>query len=218
MESADPRPFVQVGDPAPDFTLPSASSDRAVALTDYREKSPLLLCIHRGLYCPFCRRALVQLGTTSDRLHELGVETLAVVSTAPERARMYLRLRPTRVDVAADPDRATHRAYGLPNPPVTPELAGAHGSTRVNPTGELPEAVPLTQIISALNEHDGVKLEPADQRDMESQMPQLAGQFLIDMDGIVRWANVEAAGGLGEVGKFPTDDELITAVHQNLRA
>ena len=32
-----------------------------------------------------------------------------------------------------------------------------------------------------------------DQADMERQWPQLKGQFLIDRDGIVRWANIECA-------------------------
>jgi hypothetical protein len=40
---------------------------------------------------------------------------------------------------------------------------------------------------------------------------QLKGQFLIDREGIVRWANVECAvEGLAGVGKFPTDAEILT--------
>ena len=47
---------------------------------------------------------------------------------------------------------------------------------------------------------------------MERQWPQLKGQFLIDREGIVRWANIECAGeGLAGVGKFPTDAEILTA-------
>jgi hypothetical protein len=47
---------------------------------------------------------------------------------------------------------------------------------------------------------------------MERQFPQLKGQFLIDADGIVRWANVECSNeGIAGVGKFPSDDELLAA-------
>ena len=47
---------------------------------------------------------------------------------------------------------------------------------------------------------------------MERQWPQLKGQFLIDRDGIVRWANIECATeGLAGIGKFPSDEEILTA-------
>ncbi|MDX1377193.1 MAG: hypothetical protein R3357_16625, partial [Burkholderiales bacterium] len=52
-----------------------------------------------------------------------------------------------------------------------------------------------------------------DVRDFERQGIQLKGQFLLDRDGIVRWANIEcAADGLAGFGKFPTDEELLGAV------
>ena len=45
---------------------------------------------------------------------------------------------------------------------------------------------------------------------MERQWPQLKGQFLIDRDGIVRWANIECAEGLAGMGKSPSVDEILT--------
>jgi hypothetical protein len=51
-----------------------------------------------------------------------------------------------------------------------------------------------------------------DHADMERQFPQLKGQFLIDRDGIVRWANIECATeGMAGVGKFPSEEEILTA-------
>ena len=47
---------------------------------------------------------------------------------------------------------------------------------------------------------------------MKRQWFQLKGQFLIDPNGVVRWANVEcAAGGLAGFGKFPSAEEVLTA-------
>jgi hypothetical protein len=47
---------------------------------------------------------------------------------------------------------------------------------------------------------------------MERQWPQLKGQFLIDRDGIVRWANIEcAAEGFAGVGKFPPEETILGA-------
>src|SRR5687768_5880832 len=99
---------VQVGDLAPDFTLPAVDrEDGSVSLADYRGKSPVLLALMRGLWCAFCRRHIGQLGFTREKLQAYGVETVAVVATCPERARLYHKHRPTRVPLAADPELTT---------------------------------------------------------------------------------------------------------------
>ena len=47
---------------------------------------------------------------------------------------------------------------------------------------------------------------------MERQWPQLKGQFLIDRDGIVRWANIECAKeGFAGVGKPIPEEALLSA-------
>jgi len=113
---------LQPGESAPEFTLPAVDRDGTVALANFRGKHPLLLVLMRGLQCPFCRRNIVRLGTTRKKLRTIGVETPAVVTTTPERARFYFKYRPASVPLAADPDMATHRVYGVPCYPVTPEL------------------------------------------------------------------------------------------------
>src|SRR5262245_61415317 len=88
------------GDPAPRFTLPAVTREGTVSLDDFRGR-PFLLGLFRGLHCPFCRRQVVQLAATRERLETLGVETVAVVNTLPERARLYFGYRPARVLLAA---------------------------------------------------------------------------------------------------------------------
>ena len=52
----------------------------------------------------------------------------------------------------------------------------------------------------------------ADLRDIDRQWPQVKGAFLIDRDGIVRWAHIECADeGVAGLGKFPSDEELLAA-------
>jgi hypothetical protein len=59
---------------------------------------------------------------------------------------------------------------------------------------------------------DGYAENAVDKTDMDRQWPQLKGQFLIDRDGIVRWANVEClAEGAAGVGKFPSEEEILAA-------
>lgn len=205
---------VQSGDRAPDFVVPAVHDDRTISLGDYVGKSPLLLGLFRGMYCPFCRRALAQMASASDRLKSLGVESLAIVGTDVDNARLYYKFRPMRMPLGADPELITHRSYGVPRPEPTPELMKAVENTYINPTGELPAALPVPAAAAELAALDGYQGTPTDQRDYERTFTQLKGQFLIDRDGLVRWAHIECGEeGLSGLGKSPSPDELIRAAN-----
>jgi peroxiredoxin len=203
------RPPVTPGEPAPDFTLPAIHGSDTVSLAEYRGRSPVFLALLVGLWCPFCRRQIVQMGANEARLKSLGVETLAVVATPPENARLYFKFRPTRLRLGADPELMTHRAYGVPRPVVTPELAEAIEQTRINPTGELPAPLPVPEAAMTLTRMEGYEGTATDQADLARQYPQLKGYFLIDRDGIVRWSHIECTEGLAGIGKFPPEHELL---------
>ena len=212
MTMTESRPPVAPGEPAPDFTLAAVDRQAMVSLSDYRGRNPLLLALFVGLWCPFCRRSIAQMAGTEDKLKAIGVETLVVVGTTPENARLYFKFRPTRLRMAADPELTTHRAYGLPKPAATPELMQAMESVRINPTGELPEPLPIQKAAMAMAKLDGYGESQVDKTDMERQWPQLKGQFLIDRAGIVRWANIECASeGMAGLGKFPSREQILTA-------
>lgn len=203
---------LQPGDRAPDFVLTAVQADRTVSLSDYRNKSALFLGLFRGLYCPFCRRAIAQMGATVEALKPLGIESLGVVATELENARLYYRFRPMRLPLAVDPTFTTHRSYGVPKLDPTPEFLQAAESARINPTGELPAPMSIDEASRALDALDGYQPNAIDQRDAERQFPLLEGQFLIDRDGIIRWVNIEGAReGPAGLGKFPTLEELLPA-------
>ena len=187
--------------------------DRIISLADYRGKTPLLLGLFRGLYCPFCRRALAQMATSSDRLKSS--VSIALPSSAPTSIMraLYFKFRPTRMALGADPSlsdpslvrRATARS-------LRPDLMQAIAQYSHQPdwrapcaSCQCPPPVPLS------TRSDGFQPTPADQRDMESTFTQLKGQFLIDRDGVVQWAHIECQDGLSGLSKFPSHDELIDA-------
>ena len=212
MTIAESRPPVAPGELAPDFTLPAVDGKEMVSLASYRGRSPVFLALLIGLWCPFCRRQIAQMGATEGKLKALGVESLGIVATPPENAQLYFKFRPTRLRLGADPAMATHRAYGLPKPAPTPEFMKELESTRINPTGELAQPLPVSEAAMAIAKLDGYTENQTDQADMERQWPQLKGQFLIDRAGIIRWANIECATeGLAGVGKFPSEEEILTA-------
>jgi hypothetical protein len=188
-----------------------------VSLDDFRGR-PLLLTLMRGVHCPFCRRNLVVLSRIAPVLHQAGVEMLAVVGTTAERARLYFRYRPASILVAADPELAIHRRYGIPCYPITTALVDQLRTTRVDPFRELSEPVPFlgpdgTEIHDVFDRLDGFVPNETDQRDRTRQFReslQLCGQYMIDGAGVIRWAHVEGEpGGLARAGIFPNEAAIL---------
>jgi hypothetical protein len=152
------------------------------------------------------------MSATESQLKAAGVDTLAVVATTPENAKLYVKFRPTKLRLASDPELTTHRAYGIPKPAVTPEFIKAVETIRINRNGDLPEPRPVLEVAATLAKADGYVENPTDTTDKERHFPQVKGQFLIDRDGIVRWANIECLNeGVAGVGKFPSPEEILAA-------
>ena len=213
---------LQPGDPAPAFALPAANLEGMVCLADLRGR-PFLIGFFRGLHCPFCRRQVVELAAAQPALRAAGVETVAVINTPVERARLYFLHRPTPLMLLCDPECSTHRAYGVPHVEFLPEDSGERPewpsrasmaqfqAARVNPTGELPQPTQPMQANAILNAKDGFALEAADQAIFEHHGTQLVGHFLVDAAGITRWAQIEARDGPNSLCVFPTAAQMIAA-------
>ena len=202
---------VRPGDAAPGFTLPAIHRDGSVSLADYRDRSPLMLAIFRGLYCPFCRRGIAQFGAAREKLRAQGVEALAVVASDLERARLYFKYRPAAVPLLADPGLVTHRAYGLPQTPIDEKVVAMAADAKINPTGELPGPTPLLEAVTILNRKDGYPDSEPDSREWAHQGALFCGQFLVDASGTVRWSQIEASEGPSGFGKFPSESDLMVA-------
>ena len=199
-------PIVKPGDPAPEFTLPAADRDTVVSLAHYRGQTPVFLALFRGLYCPFCRRQIAQLSPTAQRLRDVGIETVGVVATAAERARLYFRLNPPRFPLAADPELVTHRAYGLPSIERNDAAADMieHAAQRELRTLGLAAAAGRGREV--LDVADGFERTTSDAAERTRHQIQLLGQFLIDRDGYVRWVRTEDRT---TYAIFPGTDELL---------
>src|SRR3954467_15536945 len=110
MAEHHPGDLLRAGDPAPSITLDAINRAERIAIEDFRGSKPLLIGLFRGLHCPFCRRHLVVQAQIDKSLRERGVESVAVVVTPIERARLFFRYHPMPDLLAAsDPERASHR-------------------------------------------------------------------------------------------------------------
>jgi len=218
MATIQLTPSLQVGEAAPNFRLPAINREGTVSLADYRGRSPLLVGLFRGLYCPLCRRKIAQMGLEREKLLAAGVETLGIIATKLEPARLYYRYHPTPLPLAADPAMNALRDFSVPKPQVTPQLLQGYQLVRVDPYSELSEPVPITELATTLNHLDGYEYSKTDLDEIQQQWgwdtaTQLMGRFLIDRDGIVRWVDIECAkDGLAGFGKLSSEEELLAAV------
>jgi hypothetical protein len=157
------------------------------------------------------------LGGARAKLEAIGIETLGITEDSVEPVRRYYRLRPPRLRLATDPERAVHRAYGLPMPLYAGAYTELREATRINPTGELPEPIPIPAAMKRLDEMDGLPDLPEAKAVLgafkKRDYAMHVGHFLIDRAGIARWTWVESPSttDVTQYGRFPTDDEILTA-------
>lgn len=153
----------------------------------------------------------MSLGLTAEKLRAGGVETVGVVATAVDRARRYFRYRPLRYPVGADPELATHRAFGVPRSTFTDEMLQVVTPRVDELARENGLAAPPGGGWDALDRQDGIdRTDYAS--DMERHQQQFIAQFLLDRDGVIRWTNIECArDGLEGLDRLPTDEEFLAA-------
>ena len=223
----DQRRPLQPGETAPAFELARANFEGMVSFADLSGR-PFVIGFFRGLHCPFCRRQLVQLAGVQPTLRAAGVETVAVINTPVERASLYFRYRPTPVTILCDPDCRTHQAYGVPHAAFLPDGSSEQPewpyrttmaqfqAARINPTGELPEPLQPMEGNTILNAKDGFELEDADNEILANHATQLVGHFLVDANGTIGWAQIEALDGPNSLSIFPTAAEIIIAAAGSL--
>lgn len=214
---------LQPGDRAPNVVLDAITREGKIAIDDFRGRKPLLVGLFRGLHCPFCRRHIAAMAQLKGALNEKGVESLTVVNTPIERARLYFRYHPLpNLLAAADPERISHRAFGLPNPEFTEdEDEWPHRlsmrtmmSMRVDLPGELPEPMNPIAASEYLDKTDSYEMTDDDSRMAATGMGQLVGQFLLDRDGVVRWCFTEATPDGSNMFRAPAPEEVMSAASQ----
>lgn len=220
MSTSQPDHTLQPGDVAPNVVLDAITREGKVQVDDYRGRTPVLIGMFRGLHCPYCRRHIAALAQLEPALREKGIDMLTVVNTPIERARLYFRYRPLpNLLAAADPERASHRAFGLPNLEFTqdesdwPRKVAINQlmSMKINITGELPEPLDPMAAAEVLNKKDGYEITDADQQMVATGMGQLVGQFLLDREGVIRWSFTEVPDGGKNLFGAPSPQDLMSA-------
>lgn len=103
---------LQIGDRAPDFTLPDHLG-RAVALRHRLTAGAVVLVFYRGEWCPFCNTHLRALQQALPAISARGASLLAISPQAPDRALSIIENGGLGFDVLSDVDQSVITMYQL---------------------------------------------------------------------------------------------------------
>lgn len=177
------------GSPAPDVSVRDETGAE-VRLRELWARAPrgLALVFVRPFGSPFCRAHAVVLREARPRFDEEGVRIALVGMGVPDSCARFRRRYALPFPVFADPERTAYRAYGLAEGSTGqvlgwPEIAGGLGLAL---RGYLPG------IAAGLN-------------------AQLAGDFLIDRDGVIRYVHRSR-----RAADVPPPRVLLAAAHELL--
>ncbi|MBY3048752.1 peroxiredoxin-like family protein [Rhizobium laguerreae] len=219
QENHAARPL-QPGDRAPNVVLDAITRQGKVAIDDFRGQKPVLIGLFRGLHCPFCRRQIAAMAELTDALQEKGIDSLTVVNTPIDRARLYFRYHPLpNLLAASDPERVSHKAFGLPNLQFTEDenewprkvSMSTVMSMRIDMPGELPAPMDPMAASEFLDKADGYEITEVDKQMIAAGHGQLVGEFLLDRDGVVRWCFTEVEEDGRHMFGGPAPREVMSA-------
>ncbi len=77
---------VEVGQQAPDFTLPDALG-KAVRLSHLLEQGPVVMTFYRGQWCPYCHLALRAYQHALPHMQAKGATLVAISPQTPDHSR-----------------------------------------------------------------------------------------------------------------------------------
>ena len=99
-----------VGDPAPDFTLPS--TEGAVRLSEWLARGAVLLVFYPGDDTPVCTRQLCNYRDNPEVFADLGVQVIAVNPQSEASHEKFAKKHGLPFPLVSDPGGAVCRRYG----------------------------------------------------------------------------------------------------------
>jgi peroxiredoxin len=101
----------QIGQPAPDFTLPSDRGD--ITLSCYRGKVNVVLAFYPGDFSPVCTSEMQCFADDWTKFRELGAEILGVSTDPIEKHIRFSKKLGLEFPLLSDRDQNVSRSYGV---------------------------------------------------------------------------------------------------------
>ncbi|KAF0095454.1 MAG: alkyl hydroperoxide reductase [Puniceicoccaceae bacterium 5H] len=155
---------LQVGDRVPSFSLPNAVGDE-IALADLLEQGPVVVTFYRGGWCPYCNLQLAMLQQYLPALNKAGAQLVAISPESPDQALSVREKHELEFQVLSDDNNDVARWFGI--------------------VYQLPDDLVQQYQQWGIPLHH--KRDAADAYELP-----LAATYVIDRQGIVRWAFLNA--------------------------
>ena len=101
---------LSAGDPAPDFTLPSADG-QSISLADYAGKR-VIVYFYPAAMTPGCTTQAIDFTAALDGLSAAGLEVVGISPDTPEKLIEFREQQSIDFPLLSDADRSTLTAYG----------------------------------------------------------------------------------------------------------
>jgi peroxiredoxin len=154
-------PATAVGDMAPDFELPDARGG-SVSLSGLRSHGPVVLVFYRGAWCPYCNLQLRAFQAALADIHAVGATLVAISPQTPDNSLTLADRAELAFPVLSDAGNVVARSYGLV----------------------------FTLAAEDRNLHTNVGIDLSSYNGDDSWELPAPAVFVIDTDGIVRFASV----------------------------
>lgn len=103
---------LNVGETAPDFTLPNAIGND-VALQDLLTKGNVVLTFYRGAWCPYCSRQLHEYQKRLGDIQGLGAQLVAISPQAPDSSLSQSQKHNLEFEILSDHHNQVAAEFGL---------------------------------------------------------------------------------------------------------
>ena len=153
---------LKVGDRAPDFELPDASGKK-VKLSELLARGPVVVTWYRGGWCPYCNIALRGFQKRLPEIRAAGASLVAISPETPDNSLSTAEKNHLDFEVLSDRGNKVAHAYGV--------------------------AYKIPQVIA---EQFKGRLDLAKYNGDDSGTLPLGATYVIDREGIIRYAFVDA--------------------------
>ena len=107
-----PDPGLDVGERAPDFSLPNAMGE-SVRLYDLLEQGPVVLTFYRGAWCPYCNLELKALTEARPEIRAQRARLIAVTPQQPDQSLKQVEEDGYPFEILSDLDDTVMKDYDL---------------------------------------------------------------------------------------------------------
>ena len=107
------RNGVGVGDPAPDFTLPSANGE-PISLSEFRGRCEVVLFFYPKNDTPVCTAEACSFRDSYEAFRDAGVEVIGVSADSVASHRRFVDRHRLPFRLVSDADGALRASYGVP--------------------------------------------------------------------------------------------------------